>query len=70
VRTGALPVILGGHRNQVWEGDHKNLLILGAAAAWEGGHPWVTVFIDDGTRVITGRAIASTPHAGTSTGRT
>ena len=52
-------------RNQVWEGDHKNLPILVLPPRGRAVTPWVTMFIDDATRVITGWAIALTPHAGT-----
>lgn len=52
-------------RNQVWEGDHKNLPILVLPPRGKAVTPWVTMFIDDATRVITGWAIALTPHAGT-----
>lgn len=52
-------------RNQVWEGDHKNLPILVLPPRGKAVTPWVTMFIDDATRVITGWAIGLTPHAGT-----
>jgi putative transposase len=53
------------HRNQVWEGDHKNLPVLVLPPRGRATTPWVTMFIDDATRVIVGWAIALTPHAGT-----
>jgi putative transposase len=53
------------YRNQVWEGDHKNLPILVLPPRGPATRPWVTMFIDDGSRVIAGWAIAVTPHAGT-----
>ncbi|WP_019900452.1 Mu transposase C-terminal domain-containing protein [Salinispora arenicola] len=53
------------HRNQVWEGDHKNLPILVLLRRGRATTPWVTMFIDDATRLISGWAIALTPHAGT-----
>ncbi len=53
------------YRNQVWEGDHKNLPILVLPPRGRATTPWVTMFVDDGTRVIAGWAIALTPHAGT-----
>ncbi|MEV4123154.1 Mu transposase C-terminal domain-containing protein [Micromonospora sp. NPDC049645] len=53
------------HRNQVWEGDHKNLPVLVLPPRGPATTPWVTMFIDDATRVIVGWAIALTPHAGT-----
>src|SRR5690349_15789518 len=52
-------------RNQVWEGDHKNLPILVLPPRGPATTPWVTMFVDDATRVIVGWAIAMTPHAGT-----
>jgi putative transposase len=52
-------------RNQVWEGDHKNLPIVVLPPRGKAVTPWVTMFIDDATRLITGWAIALTPHAGT-----
>jgi putative transposase len=52
-------------RNQVWEGDHKNLPILLLPPRGKALTPWVTMFIDDATRVITGWAIGLTPHTGT-----
>jgi putative transposase len=55
----------GTFRNQVWEGDHKNLPILVLPTRGNAVTPWVTMFIDDATRVITGWAIGLTPHAGT-----
>ncbi|MGC4832205.1 Mu transposase C-terminal domain-containing protein [Micromonospora sp. DT68] len=55
----------GTHRNQVWEGDHKNLPILVLPPRGPATTPWVTMFTDDATRVIVGWAIALTPHAGT-----
>ena len=55
----------GTFRNQVWEGDHKNLPILVLPPRGNAVTPWVTMFIDDATRVITGWAIGVTPHAGT-----
>ncbi|EEP69782.1 transposase [Micromonospora sp. ATCC 39149] len=55
----------GSHRNQVWEGDHKNLPILVLPPRGPACRPWLTMFLDDATRVITGWAIATTPHAGT-----
>jgi putative transposase len=48
-------------RNQVWESDHKCLPVLVLPPRGRA----VTMFIDDATRVITGWAIALTPHAGT-----
>ena len=53
------------HRNQVWEGDHKNLPILVLPPRGPATTPWVTMFVDDATRIIVGWAIALTPHAGT-----
>jgi putative transposase len=53
------------YRNQVWEGDHKNLPILVLPPRGPATTPWATMFVDDATRVITGWAIAVTPHAGT-----
>ncbi|MEV6348373.1 Mu transposase C-terminal domain-containing protein [Actinoplanes sp. NPDC051851] len=55
----------GVHRNQVWEGDHKNLPILVLPPRGPATTPWVTMFVDDASRVIVGWAIALTPHAGT-----
>lgn len=52
-------------RNQVWEGDHKNLPVMVLPPRGPASSPWVTMFVDDATRVITGWAIALTPHAGT-----
>ncbi|MFI7221450.1 Mu transposase C-terminal domain-containing protein [Micromonospora maritima] len=52
-------------RNQVWEGDHKNLPIMVLPPRGPASSPWVTMFVDDATRVIIGWAIALTPHAGT-----
>lgn len=52
-------------RNQVWEGDHKNLPIVVLPPRGKAVTPWVTMFLDDATRLITGWAIALTPHAGT-----
>jgi len=52
-------------RNQVWEGDHKNLPILVLPPRGAACTPWVTSFVDDATRTITGWAISTTPHAGT-----
>ncbi|MEU6206097.1 Mu transposase C-terminal domain-containing protein [Micromonospora musae] len=55
----------GTRRNQVWEGDHKNLPILVLPPRGRAIQPWITVFIDDATRVITGWALSPTPHTGT-----
>ncbi|WP_433464081.1 hypothetical protein [Spirillospora sp. CA-128828] len=52
-------------RNQVWEGDYKNLPVLVLPPRGKACTPWVTMFLDDATRVITGWAISLTPHAGT-----
>ncbi|HEX4815376.1 MAG TPA: transposase family protein [Nonomuraea sp.] len=52
-------------RNQVWEGDHKCLPVLVLPPRGRAVAPWVTMFLDDATRLITGWAIALTPHAGT-----
>src|SRR5436190_22250352 len=53
------------HRNPVWGGDHKNLPILVLPPRGAATQPWVTMFVDDATSLITGWAIAVTPHAGT-----
>lgn len=55
----------GTHRNQVWEGDHKNLPIMVLPPRGPATTPWVTMFVDDATRIIVGWAISLTPHAGT-----
>jgi putative transposase len=55
----------GTHRNQVWEGDHKNLPIVVLPPRGPATTPWVTMFTDDATRAIVGWAISLTPHAGT-----
>jgi len=54
-----------GHRNQVWEMDHKQLPILVMPPRGAACCPWLTTVIDDATRVLAGWAIALTPHAGT-----
>jgi len=54
-----------GHRNQVWEMDHKQLPILVMPPRGAACCPWVTTVVDDATRVLAGWAIALTPHAGT-----
>ncbi|MFI7072829.1 Mu transposase C-terminal domain-containing protein [Micromonospora sediminicola] len=53
----------GTRRNQVWEGDHKNLPILVLPPRGRAIKPWITMFIDDS--VITGWALSPTPHTGT-----
>ncbi|MEQ4720355.1 transposase family protein [Nonomuraea sp. B19D2] len=52
-------------RNQVWEGDHKSLPIVVLPPRGKAVTPWVTMFLDDATRLIIGWAIALAPHAGT-----
>ncbi|MCK2218245.1 transposase family protein [Actinomadura sp. ATCC 31491] len=52
-------------RNQVWEGDHKCLPILVLPPRGRAVAPWVTMFLDDATRLITGWALALSPHART-----
>jgi putative transposase len=52
-------------RNEVWEGDHKNLPILVLPPRGRAIRPWITMFIDDGTRVISGWALSPTAHTGT-----
>ncbi len=52
-------------RNQVWEGDHKCVPIVVLPPRGRAVAPWLTMFIDDATRVITGWAIGLTPHTGT-----
>jgi putative transposase len=54
-----------GHRNQIWEMDHKQLPILVMPPRGAACCPWLTSVIDDATRVLTGWAIALTPHTGT-----
>lgn len=52
-------------RNQVWEGDHKCVPLVVLPPRGRAVAPWLTMFIDDATRFITGWAIGLTPHAGT-----
>jgi hypothetical protein len=54
-----------GHRNEVWEMDHKQLPILVMPPRGAACCPWLTTVIDDATRALAGWAIALTPHAGT-----
>ena len=54
-----------GHRNQIWEMDHKQLPILVMPPRGAACCPWLTSVIDDATRVLAGWAIALTPHTGT-----
>jgi putative transposase len=54
-----------GHRNQVWEMDHKQLPILVMPPRGAACCPWLTTVVDDATRVLAGWAIALTPHTGT-----
>ena len=54
-----------GHRNQVWEMDHKQLPILVMPPRGAACCPWLTTVVDDATRALAGWAIALTPHAGT-----
>ena len=48
-------------RNPVWEGDHKCVPIVVLPPRGRAVAPWLTMFIDDATRVITGWAIGLTP---------
>jgi putative transposase len=51
-----------GHRNQVWQGDHKQLDVLVVPPrAKRPVRPWSTMFIDGYSRVITGWAISLRP---------
>ena len=51
-----------GHRNQVWQGDHKQLDVLVVPPrAKRPVRPWSTMFIDGYSRVITGWAISVRP---------
>jgi putative transposase len=46
------------HRNAVWQADHKQLPVLVVPPGRRRGRrPWVTLFLDDCTRVILGWAI-------------
>ena len=51
-----------GHRNQVWQGDHKQLDVpVVPPRAKRPVRPWSTMFIDGYSRVITGWAISLRP---------
>ena len=51
-----------GHRNQVWQGDHKQLDVLVVPPrAKRPVRPWSTMFIDGYSRVIVGWAISLRP---------
>jgi len=53
-----------GHRNQVWQGDHKQLDVLVVPPrAKRPVRPWSTMFIDGYSRVITGWAISLRPSS-------
>ncbi|MEU6720304.1 hypothetical protein ABZ897_53385 [Nonomuraea sp. NPDC046802] len=41
-------------RNQVWEGDHKNLPIVVLPPRGQAITPWVTMSLDDATRLSGG----------------
>jgi putative transposase len=43
-----------GHRNQVWEMDHKQLPILVMPPRGAACCPWLTTVLDDATRVLAG----------------
>jgi hypothetical protein len=50
------------HRNAVWQADHKQLPVLVVAPGGRRGRrPWVTLFLDDFSRAITGWAISLQP---------
>lgn len=52
------------HRNAVWQADHKQLPVLVAPPGRRRvQRPWVTLFVDDFSRAITGWAISLRPSA-------
>jgi putative transposase len=55
-----------GHRNEIWEADHKELEVLVLAPrAQRPQKPWVTLFLDAYSRLIMGWAISLYPSAAT-----
>ncbi len=55
-----------GHRNEIWEADHKELGVLVLAPrAQRAQKPWVTLFLDAYSRLIMGWAISLYPSAAT-----
>ena len=55
---------VAGHRNEVWQGDHKllDVLVLPPRAA-RPVRPWSTMFIDAYSRAVVGWAISLRPSA-------
>jgi putative transposase len=52
------------HRNAVWQADHKQLpLLIVPPGRRRGRRPWVTLFLDDYSRAITGWAISLQPSS-------
>jgi len=53
-----------GHRNEVWQGDHKQLdVLLIAAPGRRPARPWSTIFLDACSRAIMGWAISLRPSS-------
>jgi len=51
------------YRNAVWQADHKQLPVLVVPPGRRGRRPWVTLFLDDFSRAIMGRAISLQPSS-------
>lgn len=52
------------HRNAVWQADHKQLPVLVVPPGRRHGRRgWVTLFLDDCSRAVMGRAISLQPSS-------